>query len=347
MLIGLHYAFNVLTDDAEALKARILERFLQYLTDLQAAKVAAGGQPASAARVDVRATRTTMEHQTCLDTISGDAFDDELPTARSASIGPSAAFTSSVASCATSAGSQALTPRAVAEMEMKAYLGMKDPPTLSNYSLRATLEYWEKDGRHKFPLVAMLARALLSVRGAAAIIEVDFCLAGHMVSPKRSSLDPAFVEMTLVLNSLGLQGIPSPDQVPRLTTAQAVDAIPDRYADDAILQAAVKLDYAKGARRRQKRINVRRAIEEEEVDDILSKAFDVEFDEEEEISDSEDDYEGESDDEDTTTKRVLGKRVDDEQEEDDMEARFELMKEQSRKRREDQRRRREEEEAGL
>ena len=235
------------TEDAEFLKQRILECFLQFLTEIQTALMAAGGYTRTTEKADMRATHRTVEHQTCLDIISGDAFDEETSGSLTAAIEASGASASSTTGGGTSRSTQPLTARAVAEAEIKNYLDMKEPPTLTKYSLTSTLEWWEKVGSVAFPLVGRAARALLTIRAAAAIIEVDFCLANHMVSPKRSSLDSAFVEMTLVLNSLG-KLIPRPECVPKLTVAQAADAIPDRFGDDEVIAAAVKLDYAEGAR---------------------------------------------------------------------------------------------------
>ena len=133
-------------------------------------------------------------------------------------------------------------PKERAEAELKRYLEQRieELPLLVDYPLTASLRWWGKEGKERFPPIATLARSLLAIKPAAGHLEQDFSLAGFMCGPKRSSLEPAYVDMTLTLKSL------QPDEVPRMEKVKPVvdrqAAIPQRYKDREALEIMNQLD---------------------------------------------------------------------------------------------------------
>jgi hypothetical protein len=130
--------------------------------------------------------------------------------------------------------------------------------------------------------VATAATVLLSIRAAAAGIERDFSLAGYMVSPKRSSLDPAYVEMVLTLNSLEPGEMPGLDRIGELSKEEAKAAVPARYKDVEWLKASKLLDRRLPPRRDGPLYNdISAAYADQDVEEhiMMARYEDIEFEE--------------------------------------------------------------------
>lgn len=217
---------------ADAVKARIYGEFKRRLTDLIEAEVRSRGNPVpSAQQQDPRTSQRGRRDADLISSLSGDPFSEEAAASSVSSSGDDS-----------SSAVPVLTPAQRAEKAMRDYLNMSDIPSIQHYPMADMLRFWKEQGQEKHPEVAALARAVAALRASAANIEVDFCLAGHMVGPKRSRLDAAFVEMGLVLNRLGIEGLPRPEDVPALSVQEAAAAIPSRFQDDEMLAAAIELD---------------------------------------------------------------------------------------------------------
>lgn len=76
----------------------------------------------------------------------------------------------------------------------------------------AIIEFWTKES--PFPILAEVARTLLSVQPSAAKIEGDFSSAGALLSSRSSRLDCAYVDMALHLH-FSHDAILPPEQVER------------------------------------------------------------------------------------------------------------------------------------
>eukprot|EP00952_Eustigmatos_sp_NYUAD-ZCMA_P003418 14926-Eustigmatos_ZCMA.PRE.1 len=71
----------------------------------------------------------------------------------------------------------------------------------------------------------------MSVQAGAAQIERDFSSASNLVTRRRTRLNAAFVEMTLLLHLNGnevaaFDGLPPMENIPRLTEEEAKAAVP-------------------------------------------------------------------------------------------------------------------------
>jgi len=139
--------------------------------------------------------------------------------------------------------SRALRPEERAKEELERYLQqlVTGLPSLLSYPLAESLKWWADKGQEdRFPLIATAARSLLAIVPSAGHLEQDFSLAGFMVSPKRSSTEPAYVDMTLTLNSLRPEEVPRMEHVKPLGDRQA--AIPQRYKDRTTIEIMSQLD---------------------------------------------------------------------------------------------------------
>jgi hAT family C-terminal dimerisation region len=58
-------------------------------------------------------------------------------------------------------------------------------------------ECWAHTGASLYPNLAVVARAVLAVPASSGVLKSDFGGAGHLLSAKRSSMDKAYIEMTL------------------------------------------------------------------------------------------------------------------------------------------------------
>ena len=76
--------------------------------------------------------------------------------------------------------------------------------------------------------MARAARVLLSVPVSSAVLERDFSTAGRLLTGARSRLGEAYTEIVLFLNG-NQEHIPQ--EVPALSTQQALQAVPKRLSD--------------------------------------------------------------------------------------------------------------------
>lgn len=101
-------------------------------------------------------------------------------------------------------------------------------------------EFWRKHGATLAPHLKPVAQAVLGIPASSAVVERDFCIDGRGFSRKNGSLvDPAFAEMLLLLRA-AYDDIP--DDIPPLTTGEAMAAIPDRLKEAGALEEVDALD---------------------------------------------------------------------------------------------------------
>lgn len=215
---------------------------------------------------DIRANKLVREDLEALDDLRGDAFGTGSP---------------STAPASTEGQRQPTSPAERANEAMVIYLNQpaQDLPDVKSYPLTVSLQWWRDKGRTKFPLIAEAARCLLAIKASAGHIEQDFSLAGHMVGPRRSSLDPAYVDMVLVLKALKPDDVPLKEHVPELSQEELAAAIPKRYYDPNAIDIMRRLDRPIRAKRGSRQALVEEAMADEEVDAVLLGAFDtIDFD---------------------------------------------------------------------
>jgi hypothetical protein len=71
------------------------------------------------------------------------------------------------------------------------------------------LPWWSSgDGSKMFPLLAVVAVAVLSVPPSSAVLERDFSAVSQALTRDRSSTDPAIIEMIMYLHTLRIEQIP-------------------------------------------------------------------------------------------------------------------------------------------
>ncbi|CAM9952428.1 unnamed protein product, partial [Sphacelaria rigidula] len=98
------------------------------------------------------------------------------------------------------------------------------------------LRYWSSEGSRLYPIMARAARVLLSIPASAAVLERDFSTAGRLITGCRNRLDAAQNKMVLFLNG-SYDSIPK--EVPMLSDAQALAAVPERLSNPS--ESASKL----------------------------------------------------------------------------------------------------------
>ena len=87
------------------------------------------------------------------------------------------------------------------------------------------LDYWSSYSSRVYPRMSRAARVLLSISASAAVLERDFSTAGRLITGCRNRTDAALNEMVLLLNGSYAE---IPDEVPMLSEAQALAAVPER-----------------------------------------------------------------------------------------------------------------------
>ena len=99
---------------------------------------------------------------------------------------------------------------------------------MDDYPVGDLLVFWAKGGKSIYPKMARAARVLLSVPASSSVLERDFSTVGRLLTGARSRPDAAYTEMVLFLNG-NQEHIPQ--EVPALSTQQAVQAVPKRLSD--------------------------------------------------------------------------------------------------------------------
>ena len=100
-------------------------------------------------------------------------------------------------------------------------------------------DYWRLHGKPLPLALRAVAQGVFGCPAAAAGVERDFCIADFFMARKRGSLDPAYLEMELFLRA---QFDFIPNDVPKLTDAEAEEAIPDRFRKQDLLDEVRVLD---------------------------------------------------------------------------------------------------------
>ena len=206
------------TADAAAVRGRIRDAFKSLVVNVAKAVASIEGQVPSPGTIraasvsmpghsDIRMNRVVSEEMGILALLGGNIS------------GSSSAATDTVASTE---------EEAAAEVDRYLCQDSGQLPSLVSYSMNHALEWWGNEGRHKFPTISKAVRALLAVKASAGHMEQDFSLAGFIVSPKRSSLNSAYVDMTLVLKALAEEDVPRFEAVKRMSDDERKSAIPSR-----------------------------------------------------------------------------------------------------------------------
>ncbi|CAM9704992.1 unnamed protein product [Phaeothamnion confervicola] len=98
---------------------------------------------------------------------------------------------------------------------------------------KATIGYFSGGG-------AGIVRTVLAAPASWGSLEPDFCMAGRLIRPDRTSLRPRFVEMRIFLNA-NIDAMPALDWTPALSAEAAEMAVPVRLQDPAVLKATAAL----------------------------------------------------------------------------------------------------------
>jgi len=99
--------------------------------------------------------------------------------------------------------------------------------------------FWKKHGDTICPQLKPVAQAILGLPPASAVLERDFCIADSVMTRKRGSVDPAYVEMMLFCRA-NYHLIPS--RIPELDAEKVKEAIPTRLTDPSKLSEVAQLD---------------------------------------------------------------------------------------------------------
>ena len=89
------------------------------------------------------------------------------------------------------------------------------------------LKWWRTTGTLEFPILAQIAKAELAVPPSSAVLERDFSVVSNLLTAKRSTLDPYWVEMTMLLHCKG----EFPSFIPTLSKDEVVKKLPKRFKD--------------------------------------------------------------------------------------------------------------------
>jgi hypothetical protein len=101
--------------------------------------------------------------------------------------------------------------RQVATQEYERYISFSpDSELKKSLGFHVNLLPWwfNGDGSKMFPLLAVVAVAVLSVPPSSAVLERDFSVVSQALTRDRSSTDPAIIEMIMYLHTLGIEQIP-------------------------------------------------------------------------------------------------------------------------------------------
>jgi len=101
-------------------------------------------------------------------------------------------------------GDAALTSEAWAKQQLDEYLGwcagkVEKVDIAKRMQWDDVPGWWWKTGSNMFPNVALVFQSLLAMPGAAASLERDFSIASNVLTVHRAQLDPAYVEMSMLL----------------------------------------------------------------------------------------------------------------------------------------------------
>ena len=125
-------------------------------------------------------------------------------------------------------GPAVLTMREACQQEFDRFQQRFEGACVDDYPFGDLLEFWAKERRSLYPNMVRAAQVLLSVSVSSAGLERDFSTAGRLITGPRGRLDAVHVEMVLFLN--GKQEY-IPQEVPALSTEQALQAVPKGLCD--------------------------------------------------------------------------------------------------------------------
>eukprot|EP00047_Mylnosiga_fluctuans_P014940 m.42227 g.42227 ORF g.42227 m.42227 type:complete len:859 (+) comp5710_c0_seq2:132-2708(+) len=125
---------------------------------------------------------------------------------------------------AEASGSGGRTPREMACAEVDRYLSN----TLDAKCDVSECLVWWRQHSSIFPLLATVARQVLAKPPGAGLVEHDFGIAGSVIS-QRNRVGGAFEEMSTLIRAAPHAEWPKPWEIPAMTTAQALSALPERF----------------------------------------------------------------------------------------------------------------------
>jgi hypothetical protein len=95
--------------------------------------------------------------------------------------------------------------------------------------------------------------------GGAAALERDFSIASNVLTVHRAQLDPACVEMTMLLH-MNMDKMPPLSQIPELSRKEREDAVPRRLRNKKDLENFQNLDVSEQMARRAMRGGIGRGV---------------------------------------------------------------------------------------
>ena len=117
-----------------------------------------------------------------------------------------------------------------------------------------------------FPALGKVFQSLLAMPGGAAALERDFSIASNLLTVHRARLDPAYVEMNMLLH-MNIDKIPPVSQIPQLSDNEVRDAIPKRLQNGEDFKKFSRLDVSDLLQRmalREARRGMARSVRENE-----------------------------------------------------------------------------------
>ena len=127
-------------------------------------------------------------------------------------------------------------------------------------------QWWLKTGCGMFPALGKVFQSLLAMPGGAAALERDFSIASNLLTVHRARLDPAYVEMNMLLH-MNIDKIPPVSQIPQLSDKEVRDAIPKRLQNGEDFKKFSRLDVSDLLQRmalREARRGMARSVRENE-----------------------------------------------------------------------------------
>ncbi len=119
-------------------------------------------------------------------------------------------------------------PSTIVKEELTRYKQLAERVTVMHLPTEEVLKFW-REKAWEYPILSVVARAVLGFAIGAAAIERDFSVAGNLVTRKRGSLSDCMVEVCL-FNNINADEIPAFNTIPTLAAHIRLGmALPDRF----------------------------------------------------------------------------------------------------------------------
>ncbi|CAM9482462.1 unnamed protein product [Phaeothamnion confervicola] len=135
------------------------------------------------------------------------------------------------------------------EMNLRSYkgwAGMPAAPKLGTLRVEDALNWRNEHGVKQFSERYVKIRTMLAAPASLGSLERDFCMAGRLTRPNRTSLRPRHVEMRTFLNA-NIDAIPALDWIPALSAEAAEMAMPVRLQDPEVFKVTAALFHIQPA----------------------------------------------------------------------------------------------------